>query len=982
MQLSPDFLSELCAHFSGEIRADAAMRLLYSTDASIYQVEPLGVAIPRTQDDLQAAVELAAKYRVPILPRGSGSSLAGQAIGQALILDTSRHLDKIIAINPEAQTATVEPGVILARLNKVAAQHGLMFGPDPASAERATLGGVIGNNATGAHSILYGMTADHLLSADVLFSDGSRATLGEIDNRAFQNRAFNDERSRMAHILVAVAEIRQRYADAIRTHWPRTWRNSAGYRLNYLLPWSPTVPPQWYADENSYPARASSISINLAPLLAGSEGTLAIIQRATVRLVAKPRHTLLAVIAYDSVPAACDDVPRLLGFLPSAVELIPRMLLRLARDVPAYARMVDFVEGDPAALLVIEFSGEDPLWLQQQAAHLGSNACIVTAPEAQARIWAVRKVGLGILDSGPTASRPVAFIEDCAIPVDHLGDFVREVDRLLTENGTQAAYYAQASAGCLHIKPLLDLHTGAGVHALRAIAEAVHALTVRFGGAMSSEHGDGLARAEFLEKTYGETVMEAFRALKRAADPQNLLHPGNLLGASPLDVNLRYGETYQSKAWPPVLDFSRQKGLTGAIEQCNGAGVCRKTDGVMCPSFQATREEQNATRGRANLLRAISSQRATVSGGQPSGELERAVYEAMGLCLACKGCKAECPSGVDMAKLKYDYQQHYYQSHRRPLRDYLFGYINELTFWAAPFGRLYNLLMRLPLANWFGARLRLAPRRSLPTFGLSSAASAPSNLPLATVLFLPDTFTHFFEPEIESAAMRILAAGGIAVKRLPLYGAGRTLISKGFLRAAQRHAARVLDEIARLDPAGVLPVIGLEPSEIYTLRDEFCDLLPARAAEVERLAVRAWMFDEYFIRQARLFVQGEPSSAPGQPILLHGHCYQKAQPPAADGFPVGQAATADFLRYFGYAVEIIPSGCCGMAGAFGYEAEHYDVSMAVGELTLFPAVRARGQKQVVAVGASCRAQIGDGTGAQAHHALNLALQALEAGFKF
>ncbi len=999
--MHPDFLFELRKHFHGDIRADEATRTLYATDASIYQLMPLAVALPRTQDDLQAAVELAAKYSVPILPRGSGSSLAGQAIGEALILDLSRDLNNIIDIDPEARTATVEPGVVLAHLNRAAAKYGLQFGPDPASAERATLGGVIGNNATGAHSITYGMTADHILSADVLLADGSAVTLGEVTlARAAQLAAdarptpgFSLEISPLANreggggteseatLYAAALHIRRQYADAIKAGYPKTWRNSAGYRLNYLLPWSASRPPMWQGE--NYPNLNPS-SLNLAPLLAGSEGTLAVIRRATLNLVPKPKHTALAVLAYDSVATACDDVPRLLACNPSAVELIPQMLIRLARDVPAYARQIDFVDGDPAALLLVEFAGDDLQKLAARARELGSNIRVVTEAEAQARVWNVRKVGLGIFDSRPSAERPVAFIEDCAIPVARLGEFVREVERILDNYGTCAAFYAHASAGCLHIRPLIDLRTGQGVRHLRAIAEETLALTIRVGGAMSSEHGDGLLRSEWLAQTYGADVVEAFRLLKRAADPQSILNPKNLLDAPPMDTHLRYGAAYRAAPWAPALDFSHNGGLARAIEQCNGQGVCRKDGGVMCPSFQATREEMNSTRGRANLLRAMIS---LGDGALPPAQ----VKTALDLCLACKGCKAECPSGVDMAKLKYEFQHEYHKTHPRPLRDFLFGYINTLAPVPAKMG-LGGLV------NWLGgqlwvrralqAALGISVRRPLPRFGKQEKRKTGKRDFVETVLYLPDTFSRYFEPQIELAALDVLAACRVEARPLATPGAGRTLISKGFVEAAQRHVSALLDEICRLDPAGALPVMGIEPSELYTLRDDLRDLLPAaRAAEVEALAARAWLLDEFLVRpgpdgQRRIERMTPPAARhPPASVLLHGHCYQKAQPPAADGFPVGQAASAALLRAAGYEVEIISSGCCGMAGAFGYEAEHYDVSMQVGELALLPAARqaARDGRSVSAVGASCRSQIADGADVTAQHPIQLVAQRIARG---
>ena len=980
MTLNQDFVADLRKHFSGDIRYDAASRVLYSTDASIYQIEPLGVAIPLTQEDLIAAVELAARYKLPILPRGSGSSLAGQAIGKALILDCSRYLDKIpFGINAEARTAVVEPGVILARLNKEAARYGLMFGPDPASAERATMGGVIGNNATGAHSIQYGMTADHLLSADVILSDGSLATWETLE--LAQNKASG----RQAEVIRAISSIRQTDAEAIKERWPRTWRNSAGYRLNYLLPWSATQPPQW---SGAYPAE----TVNMAALLAGSEGTLAVMRRATVNLVPKPKYTILGVLNYDSLVAACDAVPELLRRGPSAVELIPELLIRLARNVPAYAGKLGFVRNNPAALLVVEFSGDDLAVLRENVKALRADVLIAETLADQTSIWTVRKVGLGIFDSSSAEARPVAFIEDCAIPVDRLGEFVRGVEMILADHHTQAAFYAHASAGCLHIRPILNLKSLEGVRDLRSISQEVLSLTLKVGGSMSSEHGDGLARSEWLKEIYGDQVLAAMKQLKQAADPDLIMNPGNLHNAAPMDTHLRFGSEYRAKPWTPALGFARVGGLAGAIEQCNGQGVCRKVDGVMCPSFQATREEANSTRGRANLLRALIS----VDTRGLSPEQAR---EALDLCLACKGCKAECPSNVDMAKLKYEFQSHYYEDHSRPLRDYLFGYIGPLASLGAPLGGFVNWASGLGFVRKIADRtMGISEKRIFPKFGKikkarlleensSSVMGNTHKFNMEECLLLPDTFTHFFEPEVEADALKVLAACAVRVKILPVFGAGRTLISKGFIGPARQHAARLLDAIKAADPAGRLAVVGLEPSEIYTLRDELLDLLPERQAEVESLMARAWLIDEYLVRkpagsdELRIARISWPKQSEITKILLHGHCYQKAQPPHADGFPVGVNASAELLKAVGYNVEVLNTGCCGMAGAFGYESNHYDLSMQVGELKLFPEIRSKnktGQTSVAAVGTSCRSQIEDGTGVVARHSIQLVSNKLTA----
>lgn len=979
MALPPDFLAELRKRFTGDIRPDLSSRILYSTDASIYQIEPLGVVLPRTQDDLQAVVELAAKYGLPVLARGAGTSLAGQAIGEALILDCSRWLDHIVEINLEARTTTVEPGVILSTLNRAAQRHGLMFGPDPASAERATLGGVVANNATGAHSILYGMAADHIVSADVIMADGSLGTLGEIET-ATPRPALSD--SLISDFTVAALRIRSENAEAIRAHYPRTWRNSAGYRLNYLLPWSPSHPPQWSSGQSGntsqYPPAAPG-RINLATLLAGSEGTLAVMRRVTLNLVPKPKHTALAVLAYASVAAACDDVPRLIGQDPSAVELIPRMLIRLAQGIPAYAPQVGWAAGDPAALLVVEFSGDAAAPVFERARKCGPFLRVATTSEEQNQIWSIRKVGLGLLDAAPVAARPVAFIEDCAVPVERLGEFVRGVEQMLAAHSTEAAFYAHASAGCLHIRPMLDLRTGEGVRALRSIAEAVLELTLRLGGSMSSEHGDGVVRSEWLAREYGDDLVDAMRSLKQAADPDCILNPGKILDAPAMDTQLRFGLHHHAQAWSGDLDFSQGGGLQVAIEHCNGQGVCRKPDGVMCPSFQATREEMHSTRGRANLLRALIYSPSSVQ----ANLITDAVQAALDLCLACKGCKAECPSGVDMAKLKSSFQADYYKTHRRPASDYLFGYFHRVASLLAPIAPLANAFMGNPFSGRLISRLLgIAHQRPLPRIASAPAAvRAPIKRSNHPVLVLTDAFTHYVEPQIEQAAFDVLAFLGSDVRVLPTVGAGAALLAKGFIDPARRHAERVLAQLHELDPDGSLPVIGLEPPEVYCLKNDYSDMLPERGDEISRLAARVWLLDEYLLRAeaAREVLSIGSTQLPTRRVKFQPHCHQRAEPLPSDELPTGVTATVSVLNARGYEVEVIEGGCCGMAGTFGYEADHYELSQKIAELRLFPQVRKKGDALLASTGAACRLQIVQGTGEAVWHPIELVAQSLSLG---
>lgn len=997
MQPVPEFLRELNKTFTGDIRTDLATRLLYSTDASSYQIEPLGVVLPANLEDLSAAVELAANFKVPILARGAGSSLAGQAIGPAVIIDCSRHLNRIVSINPEEATATVEPGVILTHLNRAAGKYGLSFGPDPASADRATVGGSLGNNATGAHSILYGMAADHLLSTEALLSDGSSATfesikLEEAKRRALRATGGSGNISVEEAIYRTALDIRENHAETIKENWPRVWRRASGYNLNYLLPWSPGQPQQWanfnYREDlleaGSPPAPYPPVTpgcINLAPLMAGSEGTLAVFKRLTLRLVKKPKHTVLGVLTFSSVADACDATVEILEHMPTAVELIPGSLVRLARSVPAYSSQLGFVQGDPEALLVVEFAGNDLSYVKEQLHRFKANFRstnendLFTAelPEHQQQIWNVRKVGLGLISSRSGDSKPIGFIEDVAVPVEHLGEYVRGLERVFQSHRVEADFYAHASAGCLHIRPLLNLKSARGVKDLRSIAEEAVSLAAPLGAAISGEHGDGIVHSEWITRSFGPEVSELFKELKKSADPYELLNPEKHLNAPPMDKNLRYGPEYQTKAFQTVFDFSSQGSFSGAVEMCNGAGVCRKSDGLMCPSFQSVQDEVNSTRGRANVLRAM------ISGKFPDRSSgEKAVYEALDLCLACKGCKSECPSAVDMAKIKYEFVNWYYQSHPRRLRDYLFGYIGLLAPLGSLMSGLLNPLFDLGIVRMLNERtMGLSAQRSFPKFASISKVNRLGKMNQSTqpdVLFLTDAFSHYFHPEVETASLKIMEAAGLHVKVLPVIGAGRTLISKGMLQPARKHAERLLDAIRGISPDGAIPVVGAEPSEIYTLRDEFPDFFPGNEYAAA-LAKKAWMVEEFLLRPD---VAGEPlirrlngrraQTNDAQPVVLHGHCYQKAQPPAEDGYPTGVAATVAMLKAMGYPVEVIESGCCGMAGAFGYEAEHYEQSMKVGELSLFPAVREAGQDKVVAAaGTSCRSQIEDGTGRRPVH---------------
>ncbi len=802
-----------------------------------------------------------------------------------------------------------------------------------------------------AHSIRYGMSADHLLGVEAVLSDGATAQLEEIEFTEAERRSTAHSHC-VASIYRAALSIREQYTPSIHARWPRAWRRASGYNLNYLLPWSPTQPPQWSAWENGvgglegilpYPPVAGN-SINLAPLIAGSEGTLAIIRKAKIRLVPLPAHTILAVLTYPSIADACDAVPALLELGPSAVELIPQNLIKMARSVPSFAGQLSLLDPifaggkEPPALLVVEFSGVELADLLSQVNRLppARLALVADTPAKQRQVWGIRKVGLGLFLSRPGDAKPWSFIEDPAVPVERLGDFVREMDSLLAGYGISAENYGHASAGCLHIRPVINLKNLPDIRTMRLLASDAVDLVIRLGGVASGEHGDGIARSEWNERQFGKEIMAAFRLLKHAADPNGILNPRKIVSLHESDVlprmdqYLRLGGEYRASGWKPELDFKKQASLEGAIELCNGAGVCRKAEGVMCPSFQATQDEMYSTRGRANLLRYM------ISGKFPNTEsAEQTVYDALDLCLACKGCKAECPSAVDMAKLKYEFLDHFYTSHRRKLRDYLFGYIEPVAHLAQPFSWLVNPILVSPATAWVGERFfglsaqRSLPglsRRSLKTLIKQSQPVHPATV--ETVLFLSDAFTEYFFPQVGLAAIQVLQRAGCRVICLPVIGTGRTLISKGLLKAARSHATKVLDAIRAADPTGSLPIVGLEPSETLTLIDEYPDLFPGDA-QAESLARRAFNIEEFLVRP--LAVSGENVSPaprilrivnnlknyypnegilPNKPsqVLLHGHCYQKARPLAADGYPVGVDANVAMLKACGYEVSVIEFG--------------------------------------------------------------------------
>jgi FAD/FMN-containing dehydrogenase/Fe-S oxidoreductase len=984
-----DLERELRKAIGGDVRFDAGSRLLYSTDASMYQMEPVGVVIPRDVDDVRAAIETAARHRVAVLPRGGGTSLTGQTVNHALVLDFSRYMDRVLEVNAEQLWARVQPGLVQDNLNDHVRSLGLGFGPDTSTSNRATLGGMLGNNSGGSHSIAYGLTVDHVIELTTVLADGSRAVFGEVtaDQFAAKCRAPGLE----GQIYREIARIREAYADEIRARYPAHWRRVSGYNLNELVVAGSVSPA--LAEGGLTQTRLGSGTpdltrtirwgspsrerLNVARLIVGSEGTFLTVVEAKMRLVRRPKKTALEVIHYRDIQEALESSQSILETGPYAVELTDKMILDLARNNIEQSQRMGFVQGDPAAIMIVEYAGEteaevrakiEALDARRQRERFGYAAHIAHDGAEQQSIWKLRKAGLGLLLGLKGDKKPIAFVEDTAVEPRHLAEFVARFREIFAKHDTVGAYYGHCSVGCLHIRPVIDLKTPRGLEQVRAIADEITDLVVGFGGTISSEHGDGRARSPFLERMYGPRIMQAFRELKRAFDPDNRMNPGNIVAPAGVTDHLRYGTQYTT--WEPktLLDFSEQGGFAASIEMCNGVGACRKTlEGTMCPSYMATKDEEHSTRGRANALRAV------LSGHLPAAEFTgRRLYEVMDLCLECKGCKAECPSNVDMAKLKYEFLHHYYRANGLPLRNRLFGRVARMNRLGSRAPALFNWISGLAPSRWALEKLAgIDRRRPLPSLATHTFTdwfarhTPPVSAPRGEVVLFNDTFTTYNVPDVACAAVEVLEAGGYRVVLVDRKCCGRPLISKGMLAEAREHAAWNVARLAPYARRGVA-IVGLEPSCLLTLRDETVDLVRTDDARV--VARQSLLFEEFLVRERAQGLTLAFAAGPRK-ALLHGHCHQKAL--------VGTAPTVGALRWAGFEVQEVDSGCCGMAGSFGFEREHYDISVALGNRRLAPAVKAAApETEIVAPGISCRQQIQHLAGRRAKHPAEVLREAL------
>jgi FAD/FMN-containing dehydrogenase/Fe-S oxidoreductase len=952
--------ADLAAGLAGgeaDVLVDRPSRLLYATDASIYEMEPVAVVFPRGPEDVQHAVRVAREHGVPVLPRGAGTSLAGQGVNHAVVLDFSRHMGNVLAIDPETRVARVQPGVVLDRLSREARPLGLHYPIDPSTRNRATIGGGIGNNSCGAHSVRYGKTSDQVVALSAVLADGSLVRLERQSGDDLER--ILDTPGTEGDLYRAVREIAREHADEIDARYPKIRRRVSGYNLDAFLD------PE---------------SMDLAQMIVGSEGTLAIVVEAEMRLAENPAFKGVVALHYPTVVDACNAVPEALRHEPAAVELVDDTIIKRCRASIGYAALVEFVQGDPGALLLIETDGSSATEVRASLDAIGASmvredgayaGVVFTDPGEQLRLWRMREAGLGILMSVRGDAKPIAIVEDAAVPPERLGEFVERFDALVRAHGTTAAYYGHASEGCLHIRPSVNIKDGDGLETIKAITSEVADLVIEFGGSLSGEHGDGILRGVYTERMFGAELTEAFRQVKRAFDPDGILNPGKIVDTPAFDDNLRLAPWTVSSDIPTVFDWSFEGGIVRAAEQCNGQGACLKDAGTMCPSFMVTRDEEHSTRGRANLLRQV------LNGALPLEEVTGdRIAEALDLCVECKACKSECPSGVDMAKLKYEVLTQRHREHGLPLRDRVFGRIgvvNRMARHLGPLRVLFNLGASLsPVRQLLHTRLGIHRERPLPRFAWQPFSSWFAQhrqiepAPRGEVVYYVDSFTEANHPEVGRAAVRVLNALGYSVTVVPRLGCcGRPLISKGQLETARDWAARNVERLAPYARRGI-PIVGTEPSCILTLRDEYPELLTGGD-----VAGQALLVDELIATS----LAEEPTLAErfrnvAAQAVLHGHCHQKAT--------AGMESTLAILGALpGLETTLIDSACCGMAGSFGFEAEHYEVSRAMAERSLIPAVvSAPRDAEVLVTGVSCRQQIAHFSGRQPRHVLELMADAL------
>lgn len=975
-ELASHIISDFSQSIEGDFLISQSDRLMYATDASAYRELPLAVAIPKHKEDIRQLILLAGKHHLSLIPRTAGTSLAGQVVGNGIVVDVSRHFNKILNFDPKKCEVTVEPGVILDDLNRFLAPHGLFFGPETSTASRCMIAGMVGNNACGLHSLIYGSTREHTKSIKAYLSDGSEATFGSINKQEFrdkcrgeelENKLYNQINSLLSDEALA-KEIRDQFPD------PEVVRRNTGYALDLLL--------------ESEPFSETSEQFNFCKLLAGSEGTLAFFTEITLNLVdIPPTNKALVCVHVHHLEEALRANLIALDNKPSSVELMDKNILTLAAKNKLQRENSYFIKGEPAAILIVEFVGHsmdelhskaEKMETQMREAGYGYHFPFIEGEDVK-KVWALRKAGLGVLSNAPGDARPVSVTEDTAVHPRYLPEYIKEFTAMMDGYGKDCVYHAHIATGELHLRPMLNLKDKGDVELFHDIALESAKLVKKYKGSLSGEHGDGRLRGEFIPIMVGENIYGKFREIKHLWDPQHIFNPGKITDTPQMNTSLRYEpgkETRKIKTW---FDFSATQGVLRAAEKCNGSGDCRKpaeAGGTMCPSYMATRDEKNVTRARANILREFLT-----NSDKKDPFDHKEIYEVMDLCLSCKACKSECPSNVDVAKLKAEFLQHYYDAHHVPFRTLMISYLNSFYKIGMVWPGLMNFFMTNPLlSKIIKGSMGFAKERSMPkltnrTLKSRMRSYVKENNSIGkngTVYLFADEFTNYLDTEVGTTTIMLLNKLGYKVI-IPHHGlSARTFLSKGMLRKAKKiitQNVEMLKDIISEDT----PLVGMEPSAILGFRDEYPELVEKELQEdALRIGKNALLFEEFFMREVKKHkITKEQFTEEKEFILLHGHCQQKA---VASTVPL--RAMLSFPVNYG--VKEIPSGCCGMAGSFGYEKEHYDLSMKVGELVLLPAVReATEETIIVAPGTSCRHQIKDGTGRTAVHPVEVMWRALK-----
>ncbi len=970
-------LEKLSQRLKGEFYTSHTMRVLYATDASAYRELPMAIAMPKDEKDLIELVKFAAEHQLSLIPRAAGTSLAGQVVGSGIVLDMGKHFNQVLEVNPEERWVRVQPGFVRDDLNGYLAEYGLMFGPETSTANRAMIGGMIGNNSCGSNSIVYGSTREHLLEVKAILSDGSVTTFGPMTDLELlaKSRAADTVSELESSIYRSLKTLLsdQKNQSEITNGFPKTNipRRNTGYALDILLslhPFNPTGAP-----------------FNLCKLLAGSEGTLALITEAKINLVpVPPKSGCMVCVHFDSIHESLLGNLVALKYQPSACEMMDHYILDCTKENIEQRKNRFFVKGDPKAIIVVEFRTDDEEEWKSKAENLisdlkneglGHHYPIVTG-EDMPKVWQLRKAGLGLLANIPGEAKAAPVIEDTAVDVQELPDYIEEFNQILTKHGLYSVHYAHAGTGELHLRPILNLKTSEGQRLFRVIAEEIAQLVKKYRGSLSGEHGDGRLRGEFIPYMVGDHNYRLLQEVKKIWDPQNIFNPGKIVNSPPMDKNLRYDPDQVTPSFKTVFDFAPYGGIVQAAEQCNGSGDCRKTvlsGGTMCPSYMATKNEKDTTRARANILREMLTRSDK---NNPFAEQE--IKEVMDLCLSCKGCKAECPSNVDVAKLKAEFLQQRYNTEGIPLRTRLIAAFDKANEYASQMPGFYNFLVSNKVTgSLFKAVSGFAMERSLPKlhaftlrdwFNRQSKDISSGN----RVLLFCDEFTNYNDTEIGITAVKLLQQLDYQVVIPKHIESGRTVLSKGLLNKAREIAIRNV-ELLKDQVSESTPLLGIEPSAILTFRDEYPALVPEHLKEAARfLAANTYTIEEFLANEMD---QGNLTSdqfiSEERLIRLHGHCHQKA---LSSVVPTKKILSLPE----NYTVQLIPSGCCGMAGSFGYEKEHYQLSMEIGELVLFPTVRKLDEQVLIAApGTSCRHQIMDGTGRKAQHPVEILWEALK-----